>query len=98
MNIVRIVWLQSFHIKMSDDYIPHHFRISASEFWWPTGFFFGLAIILVVISFFVKPGTKSTVAVMGVGSCMCFWLLWFCTYAAQVNPLITPELGVTDED
>ena len=83
---------------MSDDFVPHHFRISAAEFWWPTGIFFGLAVIFALVGIFMKSDKKSTVVVTGVGSSLCFWLLWFCTYAMQVNPLIAPELGVTEDN
>lgn len=79
----------------SGDYVPHYFNVPAAEFWWPTAFFFGLAVVLSLCSLALKKNDRSTMIVTSVGSCMCFWLLWFCTFAMQINPLIDPEITLS---
>ena len=56
--------------------------------------FFGIAIVVGLASMALKKNVRSTVIVSVVGSCVSFWLLWFCTFAMQINPLVNPEFTV----
>ncbi|CAL6028107.1 ATP_synthase subunit H [Hexamita inflata] len=83
---------------MSDkEYIEHHFRVPSAEFWWPTVVFIALMIGLSCIAFCMPKKDRSTLLVTVIGSCCCFWLLWFCTFAMQINPLIKPEIAVPEK-
>ncbi|ESU38527.1 ATP synthase subunit H [Giardia duodenalis] len=78
----------------SDNRVPHSVKIQWTELGVTTGIFFALGAIAVLLSFSAKKGHRSTVIVTACGTTLCFWLMWFCTYAIQINPLIKPQITV----
>lgn len=74
--------------------VPHHIKMQWKEFGITTGVFFGLGAIAMLFSLAAKKGHRSTVLVTACGTTLCFWLMWFCTYAIQINPLMKPQITV----
>lgn len=74
---------------MTEKVMPY-LRIPTNEFWIPTGIFMVLIVIGIVVGCLVK-SQRSTIIVCCTGTFCCFWLLWFCTFAMQANPLFFPE-------
>lgn len=78
----------------SDTRVPHTIRIQWKELGVTTGVFLGLGVIAVLFSLATKKGHRSTVIITACGTTLCFWLMWFCTYAIQINPLLKPQITV----
>jgi len=79
---------------MTEPVVPHTFSLPLTQFFATTGGFLALMVILCLCSLALPKGKRSTLVVMSVGAVCCFWLAWFCTFAMQINPLISPELTV----
>ncbi|EFO65571.1 Hypothetical protein GLP15_283 [Giardia lamblia P15] len=78
----------------NDNRVPHSVKIQWTELGITTGIFLALGAIAVLLSLSAKKGHRSTVIITACGTTLCFWLMWFCTYAIQINPLIKPQITV----
>ncbi|TNJ29659.1 ATP synthase subunit H [Giardia muris] len=63
-----------------------------------TCIFIVLGAIGCTLSLTAKKEYRSIVIVTTIGSVLCFWLMWFCTFAAQLNPLVEMALTVQKEE
>ena len=73
--------------------MPQQFRYDAELFWTTTLVFAILGLIGCLVPCVLRNKQhNSTIYVTVIGSTLCFWLFWFCTYAMQINPIIAPAI------
>lgn len=81
---------------MSEQPVPHSIKVSWPEFYITTAVFLGVGVVAMLLGLTAKKGHRSTVIITACGTMFCFWLMWFCTYAIQINPILQPQITVQE--
>ena len=94
---------QSLRMEEPDEYVychsGHGIRANMDDqgiFMWTSIIIVIFIVVCIAISFaFTKcdRNCASMFRLVSVGLGICIWLLFFCNYASQINPLITPSIA-----
>ncbi|GKT27828.1 ATPase, V0 complex, subunit e1/e2 like protein [Aduncisulcus paluster] len=66
-------------------------------FWIVSLVLLALAIVVCLVSCFFSRSEGSLIRLLTIGMLISYWIVAFCTYACQKNPIIQPTLTLPTE-